>query len=120
MAQYLTDRIVEALPRPAAGNQITYDGGEKAVRGFGVRVTSAGGRAFVLNYRASGRERRITIGSYPDWSVKAARERAKELKRRIDLGEDPMAERHAERAAPTIEALAARYLAEHAPRKRPR
>ena len=121
MSQHLTDKIVDNLPRPASGNRITYDGGHKAVRGFGARVTSAGARSFVLNYRADGRERRITIGSYPDWSTKAAREQAKELKRRIDVGEDPMAERHADRVAPTVSVLAERYLAEYArPRKRPR
>jgi Arm domain-containing DNA-binding protein len=79
MPQHLTDKLVEALPKPARGNVIVYDGGEKAVRGFGARVTAAGARSFVLNYRADGRERRITIGSFPDWSAKAAREQAKSL-----------------------------------------
>jgi integrase len=74
----------------------------------------------VLNYRADGRERRITIGSVPEWKVGPAREHAKTLKRGVDVGEDPMATRHADRAAPTIEALAVRYLADHATRKRPR
>lgn len=58
----LTDAAVRNLPPPAAGNRITYDA---AVRGFGARVTSAGARSFVLNYRHGARERRITIGSYP-------------------------------------------------------
>ena len=90
----LTDAIVRSLGTPASGNKITYDGGDpkKRVRGFGVRITAAGARAFVLNYRVDRRERRITIGSYPDWSVKAARDHAKGLKRRIDVGEDPMTE----------------------------
>ena len=42
------------------------------------------------------------------------------LKRQVDRGEDPMGERHAERAAPTVADLADRYLAEHAIRKVPR
>ena len=46
---------------PAVGNRITYD---EEVKGFGVRITSAGAKAFILNYRAAGRERRITIGSF--------------------------------------------------------
>ena len=117
MSATLTDKAIRGLPVPPSGNRVFYDGD---VKGFGVRVTSAGALAFVLNYRAAGRERRITIGSFPDWSTKAAREQAKSLKRRIDMGDDPMAERHAERAAPTIESLAERYLAEHAPRKRAR
>ena len=51
MADRLTDNQVKAIEAPAAGNRITYDGD---VKGFGVRVTSAGARAFILNYRARG------------------------------------------------------------------
>ncbi|MGI4794054.1 MAG: Arm DNA-binding domain-containing protein [Janthinobacterium lividum] len=39
-------------------------------------MTSVGAWSFILNYRAAGRERRITIGSFPDWDVSAAREHA--------------------------------------------
>ena len=112
----LDDKAVKALQPPAAGNRIAYD---SEVKGFGVRITSAGAKAFVLNYRAGGRERRITIGSYPDWKVAAAREQAKQLKRRIDVGDDPMAERHTERAAPTMDSLADRFVAEHLLKRRP-
>lgn len=93
MKPYLTDDIVRALPAPSKGNKITYDG---EVKGFGVRVTTANARAFILNYRTKlGIERRYTIGSFPDWPVNEARDRAKELKRQIDLGGDPMLELHA-------------------------
>ena len=50
----------------------------------------------------------------------AAREEAKRLKRLVDQGRDPKGERHEERAAPTVNDLVDRYLAEHAPRKRER
>jgi integrase len=113
----ITDKLVKDLSPPAKGNAITYD---TEVKGFGVRVTAAGARSFVLNYRANGVERRMTIGSYPDWSVMAAREQAKSLKRGIDLGGDPMGERHEDRVAPTVQDLWERYEAEHLPRKAPR
>ena len=113
----LSDSLVRALVPPESGNRITYD---SEVKGFGVRITHAGAKAFVLNFRAAGRERRLTIGSFPDWSVKQARDEAKALKRRIDRGEDPMADRHAERAAPTVAKLAEHYLEYSASRKRPR
>jgi integrase len=83
-----------------------------------VRVTSAGAKAFILNYRAGGRERRYTIGSYPDWKVSAARDEAKRLKKLIDVGHDPMAERHEQRAAPTIDDLADRFEGEHLSKRR--
>ncbi len=114
MAEKLTDKRVRTLPAPTSGNQITYD---TEVRGFGFRITAAGAKAFVLNYRIGGRERRYTIGAHPDWSVAAAREEAKRLKRQVDQGYDPMGQRHADRAAPTVTDLADRYLEEHAVRK---
>ena len=117
MGAKLTDRLVKGLPSPPSSNRITYDAD---VKGFGLRVTAGGAKAFILNYRVGGRERRYTIGSYPDWSVAAAREEAKRLKRLVDRGHDPMGSRHAERLAPTVSDLATRYLEEHAIHKVPR
>ncbi len=76
MAETITDKLVKQIEAPETGNRITYD---TDIKGFGVRVTAAGAKAFILNYRAGGRERRYTIGAYPDWSVAAAREEAKDL-----------------------------------------
>jgi integrase len=59
-------------------------------------------------------ERRITIGDAGAWSVRAAQERARELRRMVDSGDDPVAARVAERAAPTLAAFAERYLGEYA------
>ena len=115
MGDRLTDSDVKKLQTPTIGNRITYDA---ELKGFGIRVTKAGARAFILNYRAAGRERRITIGSFPDWSVKAAREQARALKRRIDVGEDPMADRDDERAAKTVNELCDLYESEYLPARR--
>ena len=113
----LTEAGVKRLPPPAKGNRITYD---PALPGFGVRVTAAGHRAFVLTYyNRTGRQRRYTIGAFPDWSVTGAREEARKLKRQIDQGGDPLAELEAERGAPTVNELIRRFLEEHVSRKRP-
>ena len=114
----LSDAFVKKADGPALGKPyvIHYDA---EVKGFGARVTRSA-RSFVLNYRSHGIQRRLTIGSYPDWTAAAAREEAKRLKRLIDQGHDPMAERHEERAAPTVNDLCERYLAEYATRKRER
>jgi integrase len=114
----LTDTSTKQLPAPECGNKIAWD---DAVRGFGVRVTAAGARSFILNYRRKldGRERRITIGAFPDWSTTTAREEAKRLKREIDGGADPIGEEQATRAAPAIADLCTRFLEEYVPRKRP-
>jgi integrase len=111
----LTDTIVKRLPLPKRGSRVRYEGS-----GFGVCVTAAGSRSFVLNYRVrgSGRERRITIGGFPSWGVKAAREEAKRLRREIDAGGDPLADIEANREAPTMADLVQRFEEEHLPRKR--
>jgi len=117
MAERLTDTLVKNLAAPTKGQQITRD---TEVKGFGVRVTATGARSFVLNYRTrTGRERRITIGSFPDWSTAVAREEAKELKRQVDRGDDPMAEIEADRNAKTIADLCDRFIADHLPKRRP-
>jgi integrase len=114
----LTDNLLRKLPTPEQGNKITYD---TAVKGFGVRVTAAGGRAFILNYRRKldGRERRYTIGSFPDWGTTAAREEAKRLKRLVDGGADPVGEQEENRAAATVANLCARFERDYLARNRP-
>jgi integrase len=114
----LTDRLLRSLPLPEQGNKVTYD---DAVKGFGCRVTKAGARSFVLNYRRKldRRERRLTIGSFPDWSTAAAREEAKRLKREIDGGADPVGELEEGRAAATVAALCEKFEQDYIPRKRP-
>lgn len=85
------------------------------VRGLSLLVTKAGTKSFVLNYSAGGRERRMTIGSFPSWSIEAARERAKELRRKIESGEDPLEAKQQRAAAPTVQALWADYRKNHLP-----
>src|SRR5262245_23781475 len=112
MAHRLSDPLVRRLPPPAHGNTITYD---TEVPGFGIRVTAASARSFVLNYRrkADGLERRYTIGQWPAWSVSGARVEAKRLRRAIDGGADPIGEDRAMRDAPTVADLAERFEREH-------
>ena len=93
MALKLTRRIAETAAAPTDGNPyaITYD---TAVRGLGIRVTKAGHRAWILNYRtATGVERRQTIGDLDDWPLDLVRNEARRLRRLVDQGQDPLAER---------------------------
>ena len=120
----ITDRFIKTLPSPTKGYKIYYDGD---LAGFGCRVHSSDSRAFVLNYLAGGRERRMVIGQYPTWSSSAAREQAKALKRDINIGNDPLAQKQgksegaqATRLAPSLHDLFERYNREHLPRKSPR
>jgi integrase len=97
-AASLSEETIRRLPAPAKGNSITYFAGAtiqgaKAPRGFGVRVTASGARAFVLNYRLRGREHRFTIGAWPDWTALRAVREARNLRQRVDRGEDPLKDR---------------------------
>lgn len=118
MARSLKDSDIKKLPAPEKGNAIHWDGG---VPGFGVRVTSTGFKGFILNYRVkgTGRARRYTIGSFPSWSTAAARDKAKQLRRQIDDGGDPMGDIEAEREAPTVADLIKRFETDHLPKRRP-
>jgi len=112
-----------ALAAPDKGAKIYYDapnrGGGDYTAGFGVRVTAGGHRSFILNYRTrSGRERRLTIGSPPAWSLAAAREEAAGLKRKIDAGGDPLADRNAGREAPDMRDLSLRFETDELPKRR--
>ena len=126
---HLTERVVARLKTPAEGYVIHYDadadtGKGRGVTGFGVRVAApsgknpAGVKSFVFTYRLKGHVRTITIGRLGAWTVLAARNHAKELRRQVDAGADPMASRDAERGAPTMGELFTRYLTEYAVRKK--
>jgi integrase len=106
----LTDALVAALTPPTEGNRLRWD---TKVRGLGIRITT-GSRAFIFNYRnAQRRERRITIGSPPEWNVAQARRKAAELRRQVDGGADPLAEREAARDILSLRTVAVRFEQEH-------
>jgi integrase len=116
MGDKLTDRTIAKLAKPATGNIIHFD---SEIGGFGIRITAAGARSFVLCYRnQSGRQRRLTIGSFGEWTVGAARAEARDLKRMIDQGDDPLGKRLASRDAPTVADLCQRVIDEHLPKRR--
>jgi len=95
---------------------VSYQIFDTEVIGFAVRVQSSGARTFTIDYRHAGRQRRMNIGRWPDWSVTAARERVKELRRAIDEGRDPLAVREEFREAPRVKDMIDRYIAEHLPK----
>ena len=122
MPTKLNERAVETAAPPVKGAVSIWD---SEIRGFGLRVYAPtrrnpkGVKTFFVNYRNSGIERRLTIGEYPTWSALAARAEAKELRKRVDRGEDPALEKREAREAPTVRDLADRYKVEHLPHKAP-
>jgi integrase len=115
--QTITEALVKDLEPPERGQRIIWD---DKVPGFGVRITSGGAVAFILNYTSptGGRRKRYSIGRFPAWSATSARKQAQELRVKIDKGEDPIEEKRDKRrqsdAEPTFADLTQRYLDEHA------
>jgi Arm DNA-binding domain len=107
--------VREAQPLKGKDYQIF----DTEVRGFAICIYRSGSRAFTIDYRRAGRQRRMTIGRWPEWSTTAARERAKELRREIDAGADPLGNREQGREAPRFRNLIERYTEEHLPHLSP-
>jgi len=82
-------------------------------------ITAAGVKAFIINYRHHGLEKRKTIGRWPDWTVISAVVEARKLRQQIDKGDDPLGTEQAIRGAPTVADMCDRFVKEYLPLKRP-
>ncbi len=84
------------------------------LKGFGLKVTPAGNRIYVVQYRTGGRgspTRRFTIGKHgAPWTPDKARTEAKRILGSIADGNDPQSVKAAERSAMTVNELCALYL----------
>lgn len=117
MKTRLSKTGVEAL---APGPRDVYAWDDRTP-GFGVKVTPAGSRIYVLKYRAQGAQRWLVLGRHGEITVEQARTKAIRLRGAVAAGEDPAHTRDAHAAEPTVDELADRYLAEYAePHKKPR
>ena len=112
----LTLRTIEALePRPGA----QYVAWDREIRGFGVRVSPAGARTFIVKYRLpSGRVRWATIDRVGVVTLDQARRRARQFLGVVAAGDDPLRRKDAARGAPTLAAVADRFLEEHVEARR--
>ncbi len=104
---------VDQVDVPAKGQRFVFDDHRDAARGFGLRVTKAGGRAYILQFSMDGKQRRMTIGAHPALSLEAARAESRELVARIARGEDPLAKKAARRAEPLMRDVAEEWIAKH-------
>jgi integrase len=115
----LTKRAIDAFEYDPHGPsaQILWD---RTLPGFGCRVFRSGVRSFILDYRAGGRMRRLTLGRYGVLTPHQARERAVQTLGAVSGGADPAEERQTKRDAATVADGVREYLAEAEPRLKPR
>ena len=74
--------------QPAGKTKRLYD-----ERGLYLEISPAGGKWWRLKYRFAGKEKRLSLGVYPDISLKEARAARDEARRLIAQGVDPNARR---------------------------
>jgi integrase len=121
MREELTDRFARGVKPTPKKIERYFDTDRRAPRGFLVRVTPAGARTWALRYRLAdtGKEREISIGAVESWPIAEARKRGHELRRAVDSGGDPLANREEKRQGSTVAQLAERFIAEELSKRAP-
>lgn len=79
----LTDKCLKNA-RPTTKTLKLFDGG-----GLYLEIKPTGGKLWRLKYRFAGKEKRLSIGSYPLISLKEARERRDKAKKLLEQNIDP-------------------------------
>ena len=102
-------RIRAAKPRAKK-----YDVLDHVISGFGGRVYPSGAKVYVVQTRALGKSKRVTLGRHGVISADQARRKAAMTIARIKAGEDPSPTPSVSVAELTVTDLAERYLKEHA------
>jgi integrase len=108
----ISKKSVDAM-RPGPSDQFLWD---TEIKGFGLKVTPAGKKVYILQYRSGGRERptqRVTIGNHGNLTPDKARELAKRMSGAIANGANPAEEIALDRSAPTVADLAERFKSGH-------
>ena len=113
-----SDRLTEAFIRdakPEAATRIYWD---HSVKGLGVRITPAGSKAYIIQYRTAGSSRRSTLAQATAITLKRAREVAgAQLFAIKHEGDDPLRRRQDAEAAPTVGDGLDRFFAVDGPRR---
>jgi len=96
MAKALTTKGLENL-NPGSARREVPDG---LLPGLYFVLQPSGQASWACRYRADGRSRKLTLGSYPGLDLKAARGLARDALRKVAAGDDPAADKKAARRAP--------------------
>jgi integrase len=96
---------------------------DRELHGFGLKVTPAGRKVYLVQYRLGGRKgrtRRVTIGQHGSpWTPRTARTEAGRLLGEIAAGRDPAAERDNAKADKSLGIVLDQFMAEHTVKLKP-
>jgi len=114
----ITKRTVDAA-KPRRRDTFIWD---TETKGFGLKVTPAGNKIYVFQYRVPGRNvpPRITIGRHGDpWTADRARRAAEKYRGEVKNGINPAATKTSEKAEKSVAELCDLYVAEGCETKKP-
>jgi len=107
--------VVNAKPREKPYR--LFDG-----RGLYLEISPSGGRWWRFKYRLDGKEKRLSLGVYPDVSLKEARDHLDDVRRKLRAGIDPGEERKIQGkvfqvppSGATFETVAREWFTKHSP-----
>jgi integrase len=92
------------------------------LKGFGLKVTPAGSKIYIAQYRMGGRgspTRRYTVGKHGTLTPEQARKSAQSVLGNVANGKDPQSQKMTERAAITFSELCDVYIREGCETKKP-
>ena len=81
----ISKRTVEALS--VEKDMVFWD---SELQGFGVRVYPSGSKVYIVQTRAKGKSKRVTVGRHGVITAEQARQRAALIIARVKAGEDPI------------------------------
>ena len=111
----LTDTAIKKA-KPEAKQRKLYD-----QRGLFLLISPKGGKWWRFKYLFDGKEKLLSLGTYPDVSLKDARDRRDEARKQVAAGIDPGEHRKAKKAAKaakqanSFEVIAREWYAKHSP-----
>ena len=99
-----------------------YELRDTVVPGFLLKVTAAGRKIFMLQYRTNaGNRRKPVIGRFGELTVEQARSIAQDWLADVRKGKDPSAEKTAARNAPSVKQLCTKFIEDYSkPKNWPR
>ncbi len=103
----LSKRIVDRLA--VEGKDAVF--WDRSLAGYGVRVYPSGRKVYVVQTRAGGKSRRVTVGRHGEIAPDRARKHAAKIIARLKAGLSPVRSEPA--PAPTVADLAGRYRREY-------
>lgn len=106
----LTDTQIKAL-KPRASRYLVSDG-----RGLSLDILPSAVTTWTYRYRRDGRQLKVTLGRYPDLSLKAARAKRDDLAAQVAQGKSPAEEKKQAKGGnatnPTVREFGDRYFRE--------